>query len=730
MGSLAAASLKPLRSGATEAVLDSQLFQSLLADALDSGQVQIALRKALETEGAEHVVEMLFESGLVDEFVDRLVADGAAWVLINAVLASDEAEQLVGNGALWGLIDKALQSEGAGALVADGTLWTLIDKALTGDGARRLVESGALWTLISAALAGEGAGELVENPAFWNIINRALQTDGAGQLVSGGALWALINQALTSDGAAGLVENRALWTLVDRALTSDGASQLMNSAALWGVIDGALQSAAAQQLVENPALWTLINRALQTDGASQLVNSRALWTLIDQALTSDGAGRLVNSGALWKLIDQALQSDGADQFVTNPALWKLISGALESGGADALVNSPPLWSLVDTAIASDGAERMIHSPALWTLIGKALESENAEGLVTRLFDSGLADQFIDRLATNKAVWRLVDEIAASPAVTAAVTQQSLGFADQVGGELRARARQADDWILRKARRDRDGDGTSPSGNESAGTAARDAQASPAVPPLIGSDTVVPATPPAGAATLVPAASLTGDTSIPAVPATGADGVPAEQRYIGVVVRTLGFIVDAALICVPALIVEFAAALIVTVAHLPSSWKSVMVVVGGIAFALWALVYFVAFWTTTGQTPGARIMQFRVVPRTGDALKTRRAIVRAIGLVLAAIPLFAGYLPIAIGRKHRGLQDYLARTIVVDAPQQSVADAQRIAAQANRTRTLILSAEATDAPDAYAPHDGDQIALDPARRNVASSDSGDACGSGA
>jgi uncharacterized RDD family membrane protein YckC len=642
MGSLAAASLKPIRGGATEAVLDSQLFQSLLADALDSGQVQIALRKALETEGAEHVVEMLFESGLVDEFVDRLVADGAAWVLINGVLASDEAEQLVGNGALWGLIDKALQSEGAGALVADGTLWTLIDKALTGDRARRLVESGALWTLISAALAGEGAGELVENPALWNIINRALQTDGA----------------------------------------------------------------------------------------SQLVNSRALWTLVDQALTSDGAGRLVNSGALWKLIDQALQSDGAEQFVTNPALWKLITGALESGGVDALVNSPPLWSLVNTAIASDGAERMIHSPALWTLIGKALESENAEGLVTRLFDSGLADQFIDRLATNKAVWRLVDEIAASPAVTAAVTQQSLGFADQVGGELRARARQADDWILRKARRDRDGDVTSPSGNESAGTAARDAQASPAVAPLIGSDTVVPATPPASAATLAPAAPLTGDTSIPAVPATGADGVPAEQRYIGVVARTLGFIVDATLICVPALIVEFAAALIVTVAHLPSSWKSVMVVVGGIAFALWALVYFVAFWTTTGQTPGARIMQFRVVPRTGDELKTRRAIVRAIGLVLAAIPLFAGYLPIAIGRKHRGLQDYLARTIVVDAPEQSVADAQRIAAQANRTRTLILSAEATAAPDPHAPQDGDQIALDPVRRNVASSDSGDAGGSGA
>jgi hypothetical protein len=105
LGSLAAAPLKPFRDGATEAVLDSQLFQSLLADALNSEQVQTALRRALETEGAEHLVETLFESGLVDEFVDRLVDEGAAWRLIDALLASDGTEQLIGNPALWALID-------------------------------------------------------------------------------------------------------------------------------------------------------------------------------------------------------------------------------------------------------------------------------------------------------------------------------------------------------------------------------------------------------------------------------------------------------------------------------------------------------------------------------------------------------------------------------------------------------------------------------------------------
>ena len=571
MGSLAAASLRPIRNGATEALLDSQLFQSLLADALDSEQVQIALRKALETEGAEHVVETLFESGLVDDFVDRLVAGDAAWVLINAVLASDEAEQLVGSGVLWSLIDKALRSKGAGALI--------------------------------------------ENPTLWDLIDRAFQTDGA--------------------------------------------SRLVNSPAVWGVIDRALTSDGAQQLVENPALWSLINRALQTDGASQLTNSPALWTFIDRALASDGAERLVNSGAL--------------------------------------------WDVIDAAIASDGAERMIHSSALWTLIDRTLESKNADRLVAKLFECGLADQFVDRLLTSKAVWRLVDEIAASPAVTAAVTQQSLGFADQLGGELRARARQADDWILHRARHDSSGHGTS--GNESARPTAGDEQALPDVPPLIVPDTLVPTAP-----------LTSGDTYIPAVEATGAGALHAEPRYIGIVARTLAFTVDAMLICVAAFIVGFAVSLIVTVAHLPSNWKSVTVVVGAIAFALWTIVYFVAFWTTTGQTPGARLLQFRVVPSKGDTLKPRRAIVRAIGLVLAAIPLFAGYLPIAIGRKRRGLQDYLARTIVVDAPQQSVADLRRIAARANRTRALILSGDATDIPDGQPPTTATQTALDPTRQD--------------
>ena len=81
-------------------------------------------------------------------------------------------------------------------------------------------------------------------------------------------------------------------------------------------------------------------------------------------------------------------------------------------------------------------------------------------------------------------------------------------------------------------------------------------------------------------------------------------------------------------------------------------------------------YFVAFWSTTGQTPGARVMQVRLVTAQRQRVKPVRALVRCAGMQLAAIPLFAGYLPILFRR--RGFPDWLAHTLVVDAPEPSIA----------------------------------------------------------
>jgi uncharacterized RDD family membrane protein YckC len=83
-------------------------------------------------------------------------------------------------------------------------------------------------------------------------------------------------------------------------------------------------------------------------------------------------------------------------------------------------------------------------------------------------------------------------------------------------------------------------------------------------------------------------------------------------------------------------------LIVSVLHLPKDVRTVLLAIGGAISILWTSGYFVVFWSTTGQTPGNRMMRFKVVAAGGERLKARRALLRCFGLLLAALPLLAGY----------------------------------------------------------------------------------------
>ncbi len=54
---------------------------------------------------------------------------------------------------------------------------------------------------------------------------------------------------------------------------------------------------------------------------------------------------------------------------------------------------------------------------------------------------------------------------------------------------------------------------------------------------------------------------------------------------------------------------------------------------------------------------------------GGALRPARALFRLGALVLAALPLFAGFLTILVDDRRRGLQDMLAGTVVVAAADE-------------------------------------------------------------
>jgi hypothetical protein len=111
---------------------------------------------------------------------------------------------------------------------------------------------------------------------------------------------------------------------------------------------------------------------------------------------------------------------------------------------------------VDRVLESDELERVvvvaINSTHIQAALKQALESEGAAQLIDSLFDSGLIDRFLERLLASGTLWEMIDEIAGSPAVTAAISQQGLGFADQVGDQVRERSRKADDWMERATRR--------------------------------------------------------------------------------------------------------------------------------------------------------------------------------------------------------------------------------------------------------------------------------------
>ena len=107
---------------------------------------------------------------------------------------------------------------------------------------------------------------------------------------------------------------------------------------------------------------------------------------------------------------------------------------------------------VDRLLESGELERLLASDRLQAIVAQVVRSEGATQLIDTFFDSGLFDRFVDRLLSSDGLWRLVDEIAASPSVRAAVSQQGLGFADQVGDAVRARSRKGDRRLERAADR--------------------------------------------------------------------------------------------------------------------------------------------------------------------------------------------------------------------------------------------------------------------------------------
>ena len=133
-------------------------------------------------------------------------------------------------------------------------------------------------------------------------------------------------------------------------------------------------------------------------------------------------------------------------------------------------------------------------------------------------------------------------------------------------------------------------------------------------------------------------------------------------YAGIATRGVALAIDLAIVHAVVLVAAGLLGLVASFVELRPDW--LVVTLAAVGWSLSATVYFVLFWSVTGQTPGLRAMRLRVVAGDARPPPLGRAAVRLVGLVLAVVPLFAGFLPVLFDRRRRGLQDYLAGTVVL------------------------------------------------------------------
>jgi uncharacterized RDD family membrane protein YckC len=141
------------------------------------------------------------------------------------------------------------------------------------------------------------------------------------------------------------------------------------------------------------------------------------------------------------------------------------------------------------------------------------------------------------------------------------------------------------------------------------------------------------------------------------------GAPS-VTYAGLATRAVALAVDVAIAQVIVVTGGAVLALVASLAGGDMELETLGRVLAGFAWAAVVATYFVFFWSTAGQTPGMRLMALRVLDPAGAHPGVVRSTVRLIGLVLCIIPLFAGFLPVLVDDRRRGLHDMLAGTVVV------------------------------------------------------------------
>jgi uncharacterized RDD family membrane protein YckC len=263
--------------------------------------------------------------------------------------------------------------------------------------------------------------------------------------------------------------------------------------------------------------------------------------------------------------------------------------------------------VVGEVLASADLERAIVSALenerTSQLVGEVLASPALERLLTEALESRLTAELADRMVRSPEFDRLLEQAVSSPAVRAALARQTQSLGQETAAGVRRRAVRVDDAAERVPRR-------------------------------------------LARKPLRPAAI---------------EGAPVLANA-GLGTRGIALAIDALLAQLIFLTIGATVGLIGALVGGPDSdW--LVGVAAAVGWVLVVAVYFLAFWTGAGQTPGMRLMRLRLLDAAGSPPGFWRALVRLFGLGVAIAIAFLGFVPVLFDDRRRALQDLLAGTSV-------------------------------------------------------------------
>jgi uncharacterized RDD family membrane protein YckC len=89
------------------------------------------------------------------------------------------------------------------------------------------------------------------------------------------------------------------------------------------------------------------------------------------------------------------------------------------------------------------------------------------------------------------------------------------------------------------------------------------------------------------------------------------------------------------------------------------------VLGGLVAFVIGIAYVIGFWTTSGATPGKKLMKLQVVQQSDGQIPTvGTAVLRYVGYIASAVVVFLGYLWIIWDPNKEGWHDKIAKTRVI------------------------------------------------------------------